>query len=120
MPFSDNLRFYREKAGYSKAKDFAEKLGIAYGTYLPYENQGREPRYDMLVKIATLLNVSTDTLLDIPSTLIETDIKNAAFSSEELSLMNAYRKLDQRGKGTVQCIVTREFFVSHESKKGGD
>ncbi len=68
MSFQENLRYYREKAGYSKAKDFAEKLGIAYGTYLPYENQGREPRYDMLVKIATLLNVSTDTLLDMPTT----------------------------------------------------
>ncbi len=65
MAFSDNLRFYREKAGYLKAKDFAEKLGIAYDIYLNYENTETEPPYLTLARIAKELAVSADDLLDI-------------------------------------------------------
>lgn len=63
MPFQENLRHYREKAGYAQAKDFAAFLGIKYTTYIAYENQGREPKYDTLRLIAATLNVSIDTLL---------------------------------------------------------
>ena len=63
MPFQENLRHYREKAGYSQAKDFAAAIGVKYSTYIGYENQGREPKYDTLCLIAATLNVSIDTLL---------------------------------------------------------
>lgn len=63
MSFQENLRYYREKAGYKQAKEFANILGISYTTYTSYENQGREPKYTTLCKIADLLQVSTDDLL---------------------------------------------------------
>ena len=63
MSFQENLRHYREKAGYKQAKDFARILNISYTTYIAYENQGREPKFNVLCKIADLLNVSTDELL---------------------------------------------------------
>lgn len=63
MTFQDNLRHYREKAGYAQAKDFAAAIGVKYSTYIGYENQGREPKYDTLRRIAEALNVSIDTLL---------------------------------------------------------
>lgn len=63
MGFQENLRHYREKAGYTQSKDFAKVLGIPYPTYVGYESQGREPKYNTLKKIADLLNVSTDELL---------------------------------------------------------
>lgn len=62
MSFRDNLRRYRENAGYNQAKDFAALLGIKYTTYMAYE-QGREPKYDILCRIAAALNVTTDELL---------------------------------------------------------
>ncbi len=61
--FQENLIHYREKAGYKSAKDFSEKLGINYTTYMGYENKGREPKYSLLVQIARLLHVSVDNLL---------------------------------------------------------
>ncbi len=61
--FSDNLKKYRVIAGYSTAKEFAEVLCVPYPTYVSYESNGREPKYDLLCKIADLLNVSIDTLL---------------------------------------------------------
>lgn len=63
MGFQENLIHYREKAGYKSAKDFSEKLGINYTTYMGYENKGREPKYSLLVQIARLLHVSVDNLL---------------------------------------------------------
>ena len=60
--FQDNLRQYREKLGIN-AKDFAAQIGVKYTTYINYETQGREPRYDILIRIAAALNVSIDELL---------------------------------------------------------
>lgn len=62
MSFQENLRHYREQAGYS-AKEFAEVLKIPPNTYVGYEVRGREPKFDTLCKIADLLEVSTDDLL---------------------------------------------------------
>lgn len=63
MSFHENLKYYREKAGYKTAKDFVKEIGIPYNTYVGYEVRGREPKYDTLCKIADLLHVSTDELL---------------------------------------------------------
>ena len=62
MNFQSNLRKYREGLGIT-AKDFAKQLGINYTTYANYENQGREPKYETLCKIAAALHVSIDDLL---------------------------------------------------------
>lgn len=62
MSFQDNLRQYRERTGIS-AKDFAAQLGLKYTTYAGYENQGKEPKYDTLCKIASALHVSVDELM---------------------------------------------------------
>lgn len=63
MNFQARLNYYRKKAGYKTAKEFSNALGIPYNTYTAYENQKREPKLDLLVKIADLLNVSLDELL---------------------------------------------------------
>ncbi|MBQ6976994.1 MAG: helix-turn-helix transcriptional regulator [Selenomonadaceae bacterium] len=62
--FRENLIRYR-KLKYASARQFAEVLGIPYNTYLSYENPAKptEPKYEMLVKIATFLDVTTDELL---------------------------------------------------------
>ena len=61
--FQENLKRYRIKAGYAQAKDFAHALNIGYTTYIAYESRGREPRYELLCKIANMLHVSLDDLL---------------------------------------------------------
>lgn len=65
MSFKENLRKYRELAGYPTAKEFANVLtNTSYDAYIGYENKGREPKYSMLVEIAQKLNVTIDELLD--------------------------------------------------------
>ena len=63
MKFKDNLKKYREAAGYQQAKDFAAILGIGYTTYMGYENRGAWPSQENLIKIAMALHVSIDELL---------------------------------------------------------
>lgn len=47
MSFQENLKHYREKAGYKSAKEFANTLGIPPNTYVGYEVRGREPKEDV-------------------------------------------------------------------------
>lgn len=60
--FSQNLIALRKAAGISQ-KDFAQMLGIPVTTLSGYELADREPKFDMLVKMAAMLNVSVDDLL---------------------------------------------------------
>lgn len=62
MAFQENLIKLRKKAGYS-ARSFSKVLNIPYTTYLAYEKTDREPKYDLLIKIANILNVSVDELI---------------------------------------------------------
>lgn len=62
MNLNENLRQYREQAGYTIQK-FADMVNIPYGTYASYENQGKIPRLEKLIRIADILNVSLDDLV---------------------------------------------------------
>ena len=86
MSFQENLKFYREKAGYKQAKEFALTLGIPYPTYKGYESQGREPKYQTLCRIADLLDVSIDDLVRDKRTN-DLDIYSKRF------IMNRFRKV---------------------------
>lgn len=72
MSFKENLKVLRENSGISSAKQFAAMLEIPYSTYIGYETEGREPKYDVLCSIASLLGVSVDTLLGHDSDSFET------------------------------------------------
>jgi transcriptional regulator with XRE-family HTH domain len=77
MTFAERLREVRKSKGMT-AKDMASKLNINYTTYANYENQGREPKYDLLCKIAAVLHVSIDELL--------------GYTAEEADDTNLWRK----------------------------
>ena len=61
--FQDNLKHYRKKAGYSTVKEFSEKIGMPYTTYLSYEKGIKEPSGSNIIKIADSLGITTDELL---------------------------------------------------------
>ena len=64
MSFSENLKKYREKAGFKTAKDFSNRLGIPYNCYIGYESNRAQPKFELLCKISQALKVSIDTLLE--------------------------------------------------------
>lgn len=55
----DQLKKLRLKSGYTQ-KEMAEKLDIAYQNYQRYENGKVIPRPDMVKKLASLFDVSSD------------------------------------------------------------
>lgn len=109
MSFQDNLRKYREEAGYKTAKDFSKVLSVSYDAYVGYENKGREPKYAVLVEIAQTLGVTTDELLgNEPEKQLLTryiqELKNLGF--------DIIQEKDDKIIFNKTAIFTRESFIS--------
>lgn len=58
----EKIREYRTALKMTQS-DFARRLGVTGASVSAYENSTRLPSYDVLVRIANILCVSTDTLL---------------------------------------------------------
>ncbi len=134
-PKDINLRIatYRKLAGYTQA-EAARALGLNRSTYGQMELHGN-PRYDMILKLSELYNISVDTLLkgiaepSAPATvstpIIEAppplkeepdkDISPPAFlpTATEISIIKAYRSLSKQSKQEVRNFINE---VYHKSK----
>lgn len=120
MSFQENLKYYREKAGYKQAKDFAQILNISYSTYVGYESKNREPKYEMLCKIADLLEVSTDDLLGRTSNIL---VKTKNNKDDKYNfLFNKPYKLERANKMTYSGIVAYDMLqmVQKQKEQWGD
>ena len=62
--FAERLKELRKECKMSQAQ-LATKLGVNQRTISNWEKEIRQPDYDMLLKIATVLDVSTDYLLGL-------------------------------------------------------
>ena len=100
--FSKRLKSTRLLRNISQA-DMASKLGVAKSTYSLYESGKREPDVEKIKKIAAILDVSADDLLD-------TNISNTnTLNESEKSLLNKYRLLDSYGINAVNTLIDIEF-----------
>lgn len=59
---SDNLKRAREKKGFSKAQ-LAREIDVPYTTYNGYETQNKQPKLEILKKLADKLDVDLNELL---------------------------------------------------------
>ena len=64
--FGHRLRLAREYAGFTQEK-LAEYVGVSRTAVARWESNDIEPKIQNLVRIAVLLNVSTDSLLGVKS-----------------------------------------------------
>ena len=78
--FEKQLRESRMKCGITQQK-MAEHLEVGLRSYQKYEEGTRRPSYELLIRIADFLNVTTDHLL-ARSTPEEAQETVAAFSDE--------------------------------------
>lgn len=61
--FSKNLRYYREKAGFTQAQIAEEKLGMNPKAYSTYETGKNTPTFDKLLSLCEVLNTNPNALL---------------------------------------------------------
>lgn len=121
MNLDKNLRIYRERAGYATAKEFADALDVPYNTYTAYENQKREPKLEMLIKIADLLNVSLDDL--VGRTPVDEDERLKKTIEDVLSISDIkFLKLHDINSGfiTFEICGNDENFIHHASFRKKD
>lgn len=62
MKFPETLQYYRKKIGLTQ-EEMAKKLGIGRSTMGMYESGRREPNFDMLFRMARVLDVLVSDLL---------------------------------------------------------
>jgi transcriptional regulator with XRE-family HTH domain len=74
--FSKNLKYYREKALMSQSQ-LAKKINTQTAVISRYELGDALPRIDVLVKIATALNVSPNKLLNFTRSNVQSSLKLA-------------------------------------------
>lgn len=89
-----NIKAVREKSG-KKQQDCADILGVTLRAWQGYEQGIREPKFELLVKIADMFGVTTDYLLGrepLPNPLAACEKDEAAVIEKYLSLPSEARK----------------------------
>ena len=95
---AENLRIYRSQTGITR-KQIADKLGMTPQAYGNYENGEREPKLDILIKLAAALHVSVDDLLGY---------KVDEYENRAASLMSFGFNLIENDNGTIDILQTEK------------
>ena len=92
-----------------KHKEFAKMLNIPSSTMEGYLNSGRQPDYELLVRIASTLNLSIDYLLG-------SDIKPLPnlVSTKELNMLAKLRTLGKTERNVIYFLVDKMYGDSAE------
>lgn len=116
MSFATNLRKYREQAGFKSAKEFADFINLPYTTYINYEkeNNSREPRFNIVSKIADALNISTDQLIGFEKPEDKTQryrqkLQNLGFSVLFQDVNSGYNVLIENRDGLISEFSSQDF-----------
>ncbi len=89
----NNLKNLRKQNKYTQT-DVANLLGLTQQRYNHYETGRREPDSETLTQLAKLFNVSTDYLLGITDTPIESSTDSLSITESALVLQKELSKLD--------------------------
>ncbi|UZN53074.1 helix-turn-helix domain-containing protein [Bacillus paralicheniformis] len=84
MKFGDRLRELRKKRPNLSQKELGKHLGLAESTISMYEQNRREPEYEILIKIADYFDVSIDYLLRG----VDPKVQDKIFGDEAKKILN--------------------------------
>lgn len=111
MRFGDNLKSARRRTGLTQLQ-IAEALGITASTYCGYETGKRQPDLSRLRRLAQLLHVSADVLLDLgPDAFRPLCVSKPATPSltpDELEALRRFRSLDAHGQRMLRLVAEEE------------
>lgn len=100
------LKNLRIQANMSQ-EELAKLLGISRSAISSYENGTRSPNHDILIKIATIFNVSTDYLLGLSEIKTNKDQFNLVFS--EIRALLETSDLNDKQKNEILTEVKNYF-----------
>ena len=95
----DRIKFLRESLDL-RQKDLADKAGITEASLSRYENNLREPKGEIVSRLAKALNVSNDFLLEGTNTINESELS----LHEQLALKIA-KALEKEGLKYTEDII---------------
>ncbi len=111
------IKEIREKIGLSQKK-CADEVGVTLRAWQNYEQGEREPKYEILCKIADLFGVTTDYLLgrEKPKepTAIDNLVKEFNLSEVEKLMVQAYFLLTPKERQNL--VETAERFAEEKEK----
>lgn len=110
----ENIKRARKLAGLSQ-KDVAGLLGVTPSTYCGYETGKRKPNALMISKIAAILGVTGDYLLDIESA--KPKAAPVTLSQDETELLSIYRSMNNATK-KVFLANARIYAGNPEAQEG--
>ena len=99
MKFGEKLKFLLEIKDI-KQKDFARVINISPSTLCGYINSDRQPDFELVKKIASVLDVTTDYLLDYNHTPTPEPI-----SVRELALIKNLREFPKEKRDMIFRLV---------------
>ena len=90
------------KARNKSLTSLAVELGVSQEAISQYISGKISPKLSIIIKMSKILNVSVDYLLDLTDEVISSDFK---LNEDELSLIENYRKLDDKSKVKVEAYL---------------
>ena len=103
MNFQESLKAFRLRSGMTQ-QHLASQVGVRSETIGNWERGARQPSFEYLIKIASALGVSIDTLLGY----IKPESAISAIDKKAEEIMRKYKLLDAHGKRAVEMICNIE------------
>ena len=118
--FSKRLHDLREQNGLSMYA-LAQKIGVSDAAICKWENDTNEPKASYIAILADFFEVSTDYLLglenDFGAKKYSTPLqKNVELSSEELHLLESFRKLNTKNR--MHVVAYAEIRLEEQGPAG--
>ncbi len=98
-----NVKLLREKSG-KKQQECADAIGVTLRAWQTYEQGIREPKFEILIKIAELFNVTTDYLLGrepLPNPFADLNLSE----DDEKEVIEKYMSLPPEIRATMLDVL---------------
>jgi transcriptional regulator with XRE-family HTH domain len=96
----------RKERGHTQA-ELAEKIGLIRGLISDYERDKRKPNYEMIIRLALALKITTDELLGLKKTMADNKKPN-------LKIQRRVNKIEQLPSGQQKALLkTIDTFIEN-------
>lgn len=88
-------------------EELANRLNISKGAIANYENEVSTPKPDILFNVISILKCDANYLFQD----MINQPNNNILTAQEYKIIESYRKLDNRGKELVECVLQKELNI---------